>query len=220
MPSDSASIGARGEIGYRGGLPWKKDEIPSADMRRFKELTSGEGKAVFMGRRTYESIGSKDLPERMNFVISRETRFRSLVEALLVADSLRHEKAYSDNSRGKYQKFETLREYPHIEAVENPERYNFIIGGHRLYEEALNNVDIGSKLYLTRVNAAFNADVFFSAVNWNLWRLNERRIIHESGKISIDLLTFERVNIAFTWGAYAPREFEFYPFNQGRGGDE
>lgn len=56
-------------IGLNGGLPWKI----SADMKYFKKLTVGNGKnAVIMGRKTYESIG-RDLPGRLNIVLSRKT---------------------------------------------------------------------------------------------------------------------------------------------------
>lgn len=53
-----------GVIGIDGRLPWN---IPE-DLKRFKELTIGS--AVMMGRKTWESIGSKPLPGRDNIVIS------------------------------------------------------------------------------------------------------------------------------------------------------
>ena len=70
-------------IGRDGGLPW---HLP-ADLRRFKELTSGG--TVVMGRRTWESIPERfrPLPGRRNVVVSRNgcdapEVFRSLDEAL------------------------------------------------------------------------------------------------------------------------------------------
>lgn len=54
-----------GGIGYQGKLPWDKIED---DLPRFKELTSG--KIVVMGRKTYESLPVKPLPNRINVVIS------------------------------------------------------------------------------------------------------------------------------------------------------
>src|ERR1700723_2052378 len=55
-------------IGRGNQLPW---HLP-ADLRHFKSLTLG--KAVLMGRKTYESIG-KALPGRMNIVLSRSAEF-------------------------------------------------------------------------------------------------------------------------------------------------
>lgn len=51
-------------IGNDNKLLWKQ----SADLKRFKEITSGG--IVIMGRKTYESIG-RQLPNRRNIVISR-----------------------------------------------------------------------------------------------------------------------------------------------------
>jgi len=51
-------------IGRHNALPW---HLP-ADLKHFKALTLG--KAVLMGRRTFESIG-KALPGRTNIVMSR-----------------------------------------------------------------------------------------------------------------------------------------------------
>jgi dihydrofolate reductase len=55
-------------IGRGNKLPW---HLP-ADLRHFKSLTVG--KAVLMGRKTYESIG-KALPQRTNIVMSRSAQF-------------------------------------------------------------------------------------------------------------------------------------------------
>lgn len=48
-------------------MPWKRN---SEDMKHFKTMTSGEGKAVAMGYNTYLSIGKKALPNRENFVLT------------------------------------------------------------------------------------------------------------------------------------------------------
>jgi len=52
-------------IGHQNKLPW---HLP-ADMAFFKRNTTG--KAVLMGRKTYDSIG-KALPNRDNFILSRQ----------------------------------------------------------------------------------------------------------------------------------------------------
>lgn len=52
-------------IGSSNALPWHV----SADLKRFKALTSGH--TVLMGRKTFESIGSRPLPNRRNMIISR-----------------------------------------------------------------------------------------------------------------------------------------------------
>ena len=59
-----AAIGRNRELGLNNQLLWK---IPE-DMKHFREYTTG--KVVVMGRKTFESIGSKPLPNRENVVIS------------------------------------------------------------------------------------------------------------------------------------------------------
>ena len=51
-------------IGKDGGLPWHYSE----DLKRFKRKTIDS--TIIMGRKTWESIGSKPLPRRRNIVIS------------------------------------------------------------------------------------------------------------------------------------------------------
>ena len=45
---------------------------------------------------------------------------------------------------------------------------NFIIGGASVYRQFLPYAD---RLYLTRVNRSFNADVFFPEINFKEWTL-------------------------------------------------
>lgn len=83
-----AAIGKNRVIGKDNKLPWKL----SADLKRFREITSG--KTVIMGRKTFESIG-KLLPNRLNIIITRDKNYKidgcvvvhSAEEALKAADS-------------------------------------------------------------------------------------------------------------------------------------
>ena len=58
-----------GVIGKDGGLPWRIAD----DMRRFKALTLG--KPCIMGRKTWESLPKKPLPDRTNIVVTRDETF-------------------------------------------------------------------------------------------------------------------------------------------------
>jgi len=55
-----------GGIGYNNKLPWDKIQ---GDLPRFKELTTG--KNIVMGKRTWESLPKKPLPNRTNYVLSK-----------------------------------------------------------------------------------------------------------------------------------------------------
>ncbi|MBI4452035.1 dihydrofolate reductase [Candidatus Woesearchaeota archaeon] len=74
-----AALGKNGAIGNENKLIWR---IP-ADMKRFKELTTG--KSVVMGRKTFESIG-RPLPNRKNIVITSDRNYKA--EGCTVVHSL------------------------------------------------------------------------------------------------------------------------------------
>ena len=123
-----AAVGENNEIGCRNQLLWR---LP-ADLRRFKELTTGH--PVVMGRNTFESLPNGPLPDRTNVVLSRNPNF-------------------SPNNCLFFSSFDEAL----IKLSGKDEVY--IIGGSQLYEQALHRAD---KLYLTRVHANFpEADTFF-----------------------------------------------------------
>ena len=64
-----AATGRDGAIGRRGDLAFHI----SADLRRFKTLTTGH--TVVMGRRTFESLPKGALPRRRNIVVTRNPAF-------------------------------------------------------------------------------------------------------------------------------------------------
>ena len=68
------AVDSKNGIGKKGNLPWSF----SADMKRFKEITSttkdkSKQNAVVMGRKTWNSIPEKfrPLPGRLNLVLTR-----------------------------------------------------------------------------------------------------------------------------------------------------
>ena len=79
MVSIIVAIAQNGTIGDKNALLWHIKE----DMRFFRTTTSGH--PVIMGRKTFESLGSKPLPKRTNIVITRADRS---FEGALTAHSL------------------------------------------------------------------------------------------------------------------------------------
>ena len=59
------AVSPEGIIGKNNTIPWHY----SADLKRFKRLTVGN--TIIMGRKTWESLPIKPLPERRNIVITR-----------------------------------------------------------------------------------------------------------------------------------------------------
>lgn len=99
------------------------------------------GHPVVMGRKTFESLG-RPLPGRTNVVVTRQALD---IPGCRVVHSLR----------------EALALFPAGEEV-------FIIGGAQIYAEAL---PIADRLYLTRVEHAYEGDTRFPAWDEDAWRL-------------------------------------------------
>ena len=55
-------------IGFNGDL---LEHIPE-DLKRFKQLTTN--KTIIMGRKTWESLPNKPLPDRLNIVVTSKER--------------------------------------------------------------------------------------------------------------------------------------------------
>ena len=75
------AVSPEGIIGKNNTIPWHY----SADLKRFKRLTTGN--TVIMGRKTWESLPIKPLPNRRNIVITRSSIkdiecFQSIDDAL------------------------------------------------------------------------------------------------------------------------------------------
>lgn len=136
MVSIIVAIAQNGTIGDKNSLLWHIKE----DMRFFRTTTSGH--AVIMGRKTFESLGSKPLPKRKNIVITRTDRS---FEGAFTAHSLQEA----------------------IAMAEGDEEI-FIIGGAQIYAEALSVAD---RMYITRVERDYEGDTSFPEIDYSKWRL-------------------------------------------------
>ncbi|MFK7988077.1 MAG: dihydrofolate reductase [Sandaracinaceae bacterium] len=141
------AVADNGVIGLGGDLPWR---LPD-DLKRFRKCTLGH--AVVMGRRTWESLPNGALKKRLNIVISQRSGFEA--EGALVAQSF--EEACSLAESG------TL--------AGEPVRGIMVIGGARLYAEALSTADA---LLVTHVRADVEGDVHFPDVDWAAWKELDR----------------------------------------------
>jgi dihydrofolate reductase len=131
------AIGKNREMGKNGKIPWHISE----DFKRFKQITLGH--PVIMGRKTWESLPVKPLPNRYNIVITRDSEFKPT--GAIVCNSI-------ENAINKAQ--EMLKQVQH----DTKEEEVFIIGGGQIFEQAMPLVN---KLYLTIIDRNFDADIFF-----------------------------------------------------------
>ena len=123
-------------IGMDGDLPWSRNL--KDDLANFKRLTKGT--SIIMGRKTFESIGSKPLPDRENIVVTSQP---TGVDGVLSAGSL--ESAYA------------LARYPIS-----------IIGGGQIYAAAIDDAEViyASQVEAEFPNAT----VFFPVIDPEVWQ--------------------------------------------------
>lgn len=154
-----AAIGKNRELGKNNKLLW---HIPE-DFKRFKTLTSGH--PIIMGRKTWESLPIKPLPNRYNIVITRDLGFKindlGDGEQFAIASSMKEALEESIKyyvSSSKYNQEDKIHDTKYM--IHATEHEVFIIGGGQIYRQALEK-GLVDKLYLTIVDANFDADTFF-----------------------------------------------------------
>ena len=126
-------------MGRHNALPW---HIPE-DLQFFKRTTLG--KPVVMGSKTWKSLG-RPLPGRVNIVIS--SRNLDLPQGVQLCHSLEDAIA-------------RMKEEPNDEG--------FIIGGSKVFEDALPQLE---RMYITRVDTTVpDADTFFPKIDYSKWNL-------------------------------------------------
>ena len=148
-------------IGADNDLLWLRD-LP-ADLKHFKMLTTG--KSIIMGRKTFESIGGKPLPNRQNIVLSRTA---TGVEGVLTAGSL--EAAYA------------IAQFP-----------IFVIGGESVFREALPDIDTIYATEVDADFP--QATVFFPEIDMNEWQeiSRERHEVDEKNKYAFEFVMYQRM---------------------------
>jgi len=132
-----SAVAKNNVIGKQGKIPWHISE----DFARFKQLTTGW--PVIMGRKTFESLPQRPLPDRLNIVLSSQKELE--LEGAAVMQSL-----------------EQALEYCAVfEKV-------FIIGGQNVYGQGMKYADF---LEITRIEKDFEGDAFFPEIKKEEWQL-------------------------------------------------
>jgi dihydrofolate reductase len=147
---------ANGTIGRDNRLPW---HIP-ADLKRFKALTMG--KAMIMGRKTFESFG-KPLPGRRHVVLTRDRTWRP--EGAEVAHSVEEALALAGNGQ--------------VAVVGGAEIY-------RLFQPFARHIE------LTEVHADYEGDTHMDAPGPEWRETFREEHPAEEGRPAFAFVTFER----------------------------
>lgn len=162
MLSIIVAKGKNNIIGKENKLVWS---LP-ADMKRFRELTTGH--VIIMGRKTFESLG-KILPNRKHIVFTQNPDFKVDDENVQIVHSMLEIKEYIDN-----------------------DEENFVIGGAMIYSLLMPHV---TKMYVTEINKDFEGDTFFPKINLDIWKetRREKGTQDEENKFDYDFVTYERI---------------------------
>jgi dihydrofolate reductase len=151
-------------IGKNNQLLW---HLPK-DMKFFKNVTWAM--PVVMGRKTFESMGSKPLSGRKNIIITRKADWKaegvSVVNSLDAAIALAEEMSYKEI---------------------------FVIGGGEIYMIAFAQAN---KVYMTRVHTELEGDTYFPVIEKNDWSLvsNTDNPADEKHAYAFSFQTWERKN--------------------------
>jgi len=133
----------------------------SSDLKWFKRITMGH--ALIMGRKTFESIASP-LPGRTNLLLSKQADFQP--QGVYVLQSLEEALTFARNQG---------------------EQEVFVIGGGEVFQQSIH---LAERLYLTRVHADFDCDVFFPKFDLDEWLVIEEGC-HPSGEKDQVSFTFQ-----------------------------
>jgi dihydrofolate reductase len=138
-------------IGIDNKLLW---HIPE-DLKRFKRLTTGN--AIIMGKKTWESLPRRPLPDRKNIVLTdipNET-----IEGSVTAYSI-------DDALSKC----------------DMDKEVFIIGGGSIYRQFMPHAD---RLYITHVHKKAPADIYFPEIDLRIWEIGGKEEFPGSGEDQI-----------------------------------
>lgn len=127
-----------GTIGNNNQLPWY---LPN-DLKFFKQMT--ENNTIVMGRKTFEGMGGRPLPNRKTIVLTRDQHYTA--EGVVIMHTLEEILAYAEEFTG----------------------ITFIAGGSLIYEKFLPYCDV---LYRTLIHHTFAGDTKFPKVAWENWTL-------------------------------------------------
>jgi dihydrofolate reductase len=143
------AVSRNGVIGRDGDMPWRL----STDLKRFKALSMG--KPLVMGRKTFESVGSKPLPGRPHVIVSRSAVIDMPgVEAVAtIEDALCRARILAEDSGA--------------EAI-------CVVGGGEIYRQTMALAD---ELHVTHVETDLEGDTHFPTIDPDLFDLIEETAV-------------------------------------------
>lgn len=150
-------------IGKNNRMPWHIAE----DFAFFKHYTTG--KPVVMGRKTWDSLPKKPLPNRRNVVLSHQADWQ--VQGAERVDSVQAALLLLQNE-------------PEI----------VVMGGAQIYTEAL---PLSTDLRVTEVHLSVDADAFFPQIESSKWQeMSREPHVCAQNQIGFDFVHYQRLHSA------------------------
>ena len=148
-----------GIIGNQGTLPWS---LPN-DLKYFKKMTIE--KAIVMGRKTFEGMGKRPLPNRINIILTTDKSYEA------------------DGAKVMHSVAEVMDFAKHYE------KDTIITGGTAVFEAFIPFADV---LYKTIIHAEFEGDTVIPTIDWDEWKLvhSEAGLVDERNKYAHDFETY------------------------------
>lgn len=127
-------------IAKDNAMPWHVSE----DLRHFRKITTGG--VLIMGRKTFESIGCKPLPNRPHVIVSRTFPETPGVDVCRTFEAaLKKARSYG--------------------------KPVFSAGGAEIYRQSIPHTN---RMYLSRIRGDFDGDTFFPEFDASEWRLTSK----------------------------------------------
>ena len=157
-------------IGYNGNL---LERIPD-DMQHFIDLTTNN--IIIMGRKTWDYLPKKPLPNRLNIVITSQVSSSGC-----------------DLINGEYMKLNLDNAIFQLENNDHDYINYFIIGGGEIYKKLL---PFCQKVYITKIYKDHdNVDTYFPNLDkLDNWQVSECSDIKQYKDMSYQFLTYSRIS--------------------------
>jgi dihydrofolate reductase len=158
-----SAVAANRVIGLENDLPWK---LPS-DLAHFKRTTLGY--PMLMGRKTFESFGTRPLPKRPHIILSRS--------------------GFAIDPQYQDQVFVVRAVQEALDCAARLSNKLFVIGGATIYEQLL---PMAHTMILSELDDAFVGDAYFPEWNRDDWYLTSEITPHASGEIGYRIRNYIR----------------------------
>lgn len=144
------------------------------DMKMFKNITTGG--TVVVGRKTYDTIPNKPLPNRTNIIVTSKVDRPKIQEDEAIHSNMEYIKTWLSN-----------------QAVINENNGIFVIGGGAIYKELLPYCE---RVYITKILHAFDeVDTYFPNIDeMPEWGLTSESEIKEYNGIKYQFCVYDRVD--------------------------